>query len=174
MSIIYETAKAVPRRVKCPECGTKFKGQPNESCPEWRRHLKSANDPGWSGPADYVTFFDIRLDDEDGNEIPFEDLEGAVGKKTGGHSKVLEKAIQRDAKARAARRSDWRARRLYIFGRATVKQMAAYKLHIEGGMSHAEVAQKLGIGTKAARARIEAAKVHEDRARKQEVIKSRS
>jgi hypothetical protein len=172
MSITYETAKTLPR---CPECGTKFKGQPNESCPYWRRHLKSSNDPGWRGPADYVTFFDVRIDDPDGNEIPFEDLGGAVARKTtGGGGKVLERAIQKEAKARVARRRAWREIRVYIFGRATAKQMKAYQLHVEGGMSHSEVAEELGIGTKAARDRIEAAKVHEDRARKQEVIKSRS
>jgi hypothetical protein len=186
MARLYEGDRPRKRHVKCPLCGTKFKGQAGEQCPYWRRHLTTPNNPGWHGAADYLQFFDVRLYAQDADGQTYErvidqDLQGAVALKTGieasrrYHLPELDQMSRQDreaAKRRIAKRKEWRERRIYL-GDATAKQMEAYKLHIEGDMSIAEVGLALGIEKRSAQARIDAAKAHEARTRRLVIISSR-
>jgi hypothetical protein len=186
MSRLYESAAKRRARVKCPSCGTKFKGQAGEKCPYWRRHLTTSNDPGWKGAADYLQFFDVRLYAQDADGQTYErvidqDLQGAVALRTGReaadryHLSELDQMSRRDREAalrRIAKRKEWRERRIYL-GDATAKQLQAYKLHVEGGMSVAEVGLALGIEKRSAQARIDGAKAHETRTKRQVIISRR-
>ncbi len=169
------------RRVTCQLCGTKFKGQPGERCPHWRRHLKSPNNPGWQsdassvpGAADYYQCFDVRLYGEAADGTTYDRV---FSKITSIHTTVrrrhLKEMLREDMEYREvrARRREWRERLIYLGG-ATAKQSEAYKLHVEGGLSVEAVGQALGIQKASAQARIEGAKVHEDRARRRSILSS--
>ena len=78
--------------------------------------------------------------------------------------RLAEQIRQRDT-----RRREWQAILAHL-GRATAKQVEAYRSHILGGKTIKQVAESLGVSEDATKARIKAARVHEARSRRRAKI----
>jgi hypothetical protein len=160
------------RQVRCPRCGTLVsltKGQP---MPTWEQcdHMSRTSVNAWmfdgSAEHDGPKYFAPRLNLNRARVV------STAVRLPKPASMADEKAKRREAEEiqqRRKLRQAW-AEIVSHLARATDKQIEAYRLHVEQGLTIKVVADKLSVSERAAKDRIEAARRHEQASRQREKV----
>jgi hypothetical protein len=179
-------------RVKCT-CGTRIKLPKGQPLPVCSHIAPSSVVPagGWAGVADYFQFFTPRADHKDKKKGWLVRKPGTDGRRhtppaptssdlDKGHrrvdapraSKPVSIRVERESRRLAAevhKRAELRRTWTEILahlGRATPKQIEAYRSHILGGLTIPQIAAKLDLTERAIKDRIELARRHERTSRR--------